>query len=520
MHATIQDALDEIVSSRSSDTNREKAIGAIEQLLASVSALSRPNAGSSLSETHGDARLFWALQDTFECNIPSHLLPWISTSVLRLESLIARAHHNQDSNTTPTAEKGSNNDYDSQITLLALNVSSVLNIVQGLALCHNSSKRWLGRRANVGVLVDLMLISRHIPPAPSRDVTMPADAQSRRPAATPALTSMVLDTLLCVLVDAPPAIRAFEACNGIQAVVKILKRSGTAREVRMKCLEFLYFYLMDETNPSATVAESSSTADDLQQVLQPRPGGLQTPKVKTEGRRVASSGSLSSATSLSSSGSDDSSTSATSLASSDGSVASTPKPACRVPSPTSPFAPNPALFLLKREVDYVPLSPARPVEFGKDDVMKRSPLEVSLSKSGSPFPPSTPLSRKRGGIGLGFPGGSAAKAASSRSGSAAPGHRRGESMVLSRTASRFSMQGGPFTPGHRKGASLATAPLSAPNFRKESCTTTMPSASSSASSRTPETRTTEEKKELLGGLLGNVDALVEGVRKAGVWGLG
>jgi hypothetical protein len=33
-------------------------------------------------------------------------------------------------------------------------------------------------------------------------------------------------------------------------------------------------------------------------------------------------------------------------------------------------------------------------------------------------------------------------------------------------------------------------------------------------------RTTEEKKVLLGTMLGNVDALVEGVRKAGIWGLG
>lgn len=32
-------------------------------------------------------------------------------------------------------------------------------------------------------------------------------------------------------------------------------------------------------------------------------------------------------------------------------------------------------------------------------------------------------------------------------------------------------------------------------------------------------RTTEEKKEILGTLLGNVEALVEGVRKAGIWGL-
>jgi len=33
-------------------------------------------------------------------------------------------------------------------------------------------------------------------------------------------------------------------------------------------------------------------------------------------------------------------------------------------------------------------------------------------------------------------------------------------------------------------------------------------------------RTAEEKKEILGGMLGNVDALVDGVRKAGIWGLG
>jgi hypothetical protein len=33
------------------------------------------------------------------------------------------------------------------------------------------------------------------------------------------------------------------------------------------------------------------------------------------------------------------------------------------------------------------------------------------------------------------------------------------------------------------------------------------------------TKTTEQKKELLGFMLGNVDALVEGVKRAGIWGL-
>lgn len=36
----------------------------------------------------------------------------------------------------------------------------------------------------------------------------------------------------------------------------------------------------------------------------------------------------------------------------------------------------------------------------------------------------------------------------------------------------------------------------------------------------PRVRTTEEKKRTLGQLLGNVDALVEGVKSAGIWGLG
>lgn len=32
-------------------------------------------------------------------------------------------------------------------------------------------------------------------------------------------------------------------------------------------------------------------------------------------------------------------------------------------------------------------------------------------------------------------------------------------------------------------------------------------------------KTTEQKKEFLGSMLGNVDALVENVKRAGVWGL-
>lgn len=65
------------------------------------------------------------------------------------------------------------------------------------------------------MLLDLLLISRHVPSS-----------------SQPHLSSIVLDTLLCILVDAPNSLRSFENVNGVQLVVKILKRAGTPREVR------------------------------------------------------------------------------------------------------------------------------------------------------------------------------------------------------------------------------------------------------------------------------------------------
>ncbi len=52
------------------------------------------------------------------------------------------------------------------------------------------------------------------------------------PPGCPPLASSVLDTLLCVLVDSPSALRTFEECNGLESVVKTLKRAGTDRELR------------------------------------------------------------------------------------------------------------------------------------------------------------------------------------------------------------------------------------------------------------------------------------------------
>ena len=65
-------------------------------------------------------------------------------------------------------------------------------------------------------------------------------------------------------------------------------------------------------------------------------------------------------------------------------------------------------------------------------------------------------------------------------------------------------------PGHRRGQSSVDIPEKAVPIRPPVASASRPASS----------RTMEEKKEILGSLLGNVEALVEGVRKAGVWGLG
>jgi len=91
-------------------------------------------------------------------------------------------------------------------------------------------------------LIDLLLISRHLTPSSNSLNAAGASGQgtasdherSPKSISKPVpLASSVLDTLLCVLVDSSPALRIFEDANGVQVVVKILKRANTPREVRL-----------------------------------------------------------------------------------------------------------------------------------------------------------------------------------------------------------------------------------------------------------------------------------------------
>jgi hypothetical protein len=86
------------------------------------------------------------------------------------------------------------------------------------------------------VLLDLLIISRNLasPLLGSKQPTPSDEARthSEEAASASALPNAVLDTLLCILVDSSPSLRVFETCNGVQTVVKLLKRAHTPRDVR------------------------------------------------------------------------------------------------------------------------------------------------------------------------------------------------------------------------------------------------------------------------------------------------
>ncbi|KII95314.1 hypothetical protein PLICRDRAFT_48278 [Plicaturopsis crispa FD-325 SS-3] len=433
LQSSLQDALDILASSRASSTHKSHALTALEHILALACV------PSESSDTLG---VFLSLQDTFECNVPSRLLSWISLSTIQLETY---------------ASKGLTDDRESDAYKLATQLIQSLSLIQGVVLNHKPSKRYLGRQYALEVLLDLLLASRHLSTS-----AFPSQAPAgTTPTPPPPLSAAVLDTLLCVLVDSCSALRAFEDALGVQAVVKILKRAGTPREVRMKCLEFLYFYLLDETPASASAPPSEPTLEpevDTQPPPSPHPIPVPPPFPKTapntplkahrsiglgmptprRGSQQTSSGS-GSTTSRSSSGSRSGQSTASASTS-----ASTP-PASLPSRPTSP---------VKRSSPFAP----RP----------KTPPQSSLP----------PLQHKT------------------------PAHLR----ILQRDVD--------FVP---------LSPVKASNSSKARGVSKESSASSILAigdGRTRGPRTTQEKKDLLGGMLGNVDALVEGVRKAGVWGLG
>ncbi|KAI0705742.1 cell division control protein 14, SIN component-domain-containing protein [Cerioporus squamosus] len=592
MHDILQDALDDLVSTRTSTTTKGEALVAIEHVLAETSD---PRA-------EGLPRYFNALQDTFQCNVPSRIIAWTSATTSLLERSLSKG-------STDHCQK-------TEVITLATQLAQGMAIIQGVALVHKASKQFLGRRYPLEVLLNLLLVSRHLnPPTPSASTpTSPRAGASQTSTSTSSsksteipLASIVIDTLLCILVDSIPALRVFEDLNGVQVVVKILKRAGTPREVRMKCLEFLYFYLLDETVPpdaASTASDALLSAPDATPARTPSPLHQSQPSISA----TSHSGYSTSPSSRSSSSSSafsvlSTSTAATSASLYDPPPSTNPEPSKLAPKPIGlapksvipGLVPNQrtvtpptgvagvlgrgqprSLLMLKREVDYVPLSPKKPQisHLGRapsglrPKLTERSNLVPKMRVSGPGDVLSSEdtegeesgksTSTSHGGV----------RPARSRVGTGISSHARGLSVSSISSVSSASSacsspprSDAPQTPARdkAKGKESHTQPLSPSSFETPKASSKLhrraqsladfsssesPSYSPGSSSgsglspvkgagpRSASTptggaglgekrgpRTMQEKKEILGTMLGNVDALVEGVKKAGVWGL-
>ena len=331
--------------------------------------------------------------------------------------------------------------------------------------------------------MDLLIISRHLasPPLGSKQ-SAPSDEASthgEEASTSSALPNAALDTLLCILVDSSQSLRVFEDCNGVQTVVKLLKRAQTPRDVRydpspddvftlnslrrMKCLEFLYFYLMDEASPRPDLSMGTIEPIQLPSVSLSASSfdALAKPRYFPQSSRNSSSSSDDSFYSSGSSRSSSSSMStSTSLSSSSmpvhtrnsSTIPQTP------PSPTKASTPSQAklrtLVMLQKEVDFMPVTPKK----SHTSRLGVNPLRPS-SAPNSPFKNFRPIPDDAG---------LETRHRDSSDGTSFGGER-----------DRFS-------------AKLENRDM---------------------------VKTTEQKKEFLGFMLGNVDALVESVKRAGVWGL-
>ncbi|KAH8147584.1 uncharacterized protein LAJ45_08412 [Morchella importuna] len=148
---------------------------------------------------------FMRLQNGFEYNVTIRLISC-------LERLLGRT------------TSGQNN----------LLILSTLDLIQGLLLLHPSSRKLFAREIHMNVLLDLL------------------DTDNSGP-----VQCATLLTLVCALLDNPANTRTFEVLDGLATVTSLFKRRDTPREVKLKILEFLYFYLMPETAPGST--DKSST---------------------------------------------------------------------------------------------------------------------------------------------------------------------------------------------------------------------------------------------------------------------
>lgn len=190
-----------------------KSSAASHKRRASAITLSQPQAAASpkkLSTLSEDPafREFFRLQEGFEWNVATRL-------VSCLERLLGMSSSGQN-----------------DILIL-----SALSNLQGILLLHPPSRTIFSREIYMNLLLDLL-----------------------DPFNCPAIQSSTLLVLVTTLLAHPHNARAFERIDGLLTITSLFKSPNTTQSVKLKLLEFLYFYLMPETPSTPAAASAPNTA--------------------------------------------------------------------------------------------------------------------------------------------------------------------------------------------------------------------------------------------------------------------
>ena len=106
------------------------------------------------------------------------------------------------------------------------------------------------------------------------------------PVNCPAIQSATITTLVCVLIEAPQNTRTFEELDGLLTITSLFKSRETSREVKLKLVEFLSFYLMPETPSIASASAAASIPAMLQRSPLNWPAHSIERKLATDRRRT------------------------------------------------------------------------------------------------------------------------------------------------------------------------------------------------------------------------------------------
>ncbi|KAF3086882.1 60S ribosomal protein L3 [Orbilia oligospora] len=106
-------------------------------------------------------------------------------------------------------------------------LTSCLQCLQGTLLLHPESRNLFAREAHMAIFVQLLTRRQ------------PLD-----------LRVLTIDTLVSALLECPANMRTFEALNGLQTISLLFRNRQTPERVRLRVIEFLYFYLLPEVEDS------------------------------------------------------------------------------------------------------------------------------------------------------------------------------------------------------------------------------------------------------------------------------